>query len=127
MSTETQGNAVDHQDAALDVIASVVAKRAWPWPGTCGSGVCGSWSWTPAHTLGTHGARGGIRAGCSPPAQYDAPPDMDFPAPAATYPDKDQVADYLEAYARCRRPAGPAEQPGHRAAPGRGALPGPYR
>jgi putative flavoprotein involved in K+ transport len=33
------------------------------------------------------------------PAQYDALPGMDFPAPADTYPDKDRVADYLQAYA----------------------------
>jgi putative flavoprotein involved in K+ transport len=33
------------------------------------------------------------------PAQYDALPGMDFPAPADTYPTKDAVADYLAAYA----------------------------
>jgi putative flavoprotein involved in K+ transport len=33
------------------------------------------------------------------PAEYDALPGMDFPAPAGTYPTKDQVADYLAAYA----------------------------
>jgi putative flavoprotein involved in K+ transport len=33
------------------------------------------------------------------PAQYDALPGMPFPAPADTYPVKDQVADYLRAYA----------------------------
>jgi putative flavoprotein involved in K+ transport len=33
------------------------------------------------------------------PAQYDALPDMAFPAPADTYPTKDPVADYLQAYA----------------------------
>jgi putative flavoprotein involved in K+ transport len=33
------------------------------------------------------------------PAQYDALPGMDFPAPADSYPTKDQVADYLTAYA----------------------------
>jgi putative flavoprotein involved in K+ transport len=33
------------------------------------------------------------------PAQYDALPGMAFPAPADTYPTKDPVADYLEAYA----------------------------
>jgi len=32
------------------------------------------------------------------PAQYDALPGMAFPAPADTYPTKDPVADYLEAY-----------------------------
>ena len=33
------------------------------------------------------------------PAQYDALPGMPFPAPAGTYPTKDPVADYLQAYA----------------------------
>jgi putative flavoprotein involved in K+ transport len=33
------------------------------------------------------------------PAQYDALPGMAFPGPADTYPTKDPVADYLEAYA----------------------------
>ena len=33
------------------------------------------------------------------PAQYDALPGMPFPAPADTYPTKDPVADYLQAYA----------------------------
>jgi putative flavoprotein involved in K+ transport len=33
------------------------------------------------------------------PAQYDALPGMLFPAPTDTYPTKDQVADYLQAYA----------------------------
>ena len=32
------------------------------------------------------------------PAQYDALPAMAFPAPADTYPTKDPVADYLQAY-----------------------------
>jgi putative flavoprotein involved in K+ transport len=33
------------------------------------------------------------------PARYDGLPGMPFPAPPWTYPGKDQVADYLEAYA----------------------------
>jgi putative flavoprotein involved in K+ transport len=33
------------------------------------------------------------------PAQYDALPGMAFPAPADTHPTKDEVADYLAAYA----------------------------
>ena len=33
------------------------------------------------------------------PARYDALPGMPFPAPAETYPTKDPVADYLQAYA----------------------------
>jgi putative flavoprotein involved in K+ transport len=33
------------------------------------------------------------------PAQYDGLPGMPFPAPADTYPSKDQVADYLQSYA----------------------------
>src|SRR5215213_539305 len=39
------------------------------------------------------------------PAQYDGLPGMDFPAPADSYPTKDQVADYLTEYtARFRLP-----------------------
>jgi putative flavoprotein involved in K+ transport len=34
------------------------------------------------------------------PAQHDALPGMAFPAPADTYPTKDPVADYLQAYAQ---------------------------
>jgi putative flavoprotein involved in K+ transport len=34
------------------------------------------------------------------PAQYDSLPGMPFPAPADTHPSKDDVADYLSAYAR---------------------------
>jgi putative flavoprotein involved in K+ transport len=34
------------------------------------------------------------------PAQYDALPGMAFPAPVDTYPTKDPVADYLQAYAK---------------------------
>src|SRR3954447_6442254 len=33
------------------------------------------------------------------PAQYDSLPGLPFPAPADTYPSKDDVADYLAAYA----------------------------
>ncbi len=33
------------------------------------------------------------------PAQYDSLPGMPFPAPPFTFPTKDQMADYLEAYA----------------------------
>ena len=33
------------------------------------------------------------------PAEYDALPGMPFPAPAGTYPSKDDVADYLRGYA----------------------------
>ena len=34
------------------------------------------------------------------PAQYDGLPGMPFPAPKWSFPGKDDVADYLEAYAR---------------------------
>ena len=34
------------------------------------------------------------------PAQYDSLPGLSFPAPKWTFPGKDDVADYLEAYAR---------------------------
>jgi len=33
-------------------------------------------------------------------AEYDSLPGLPFPAPAGTFPSKDQVADYLESYAR---------------------------
>jgi putative flavoprotein involved in K+ transport len=33
------------------------------------------------------------------PARYDSLPGMPFPAPASTYPTKDEIADYLEFYA----------------------------
>jgi putative flavoprotein involved in K+ transport len=32
------------------------------------------------------------------PAEYDALPGLAFPAPAGTYPNKDEVADYLKQY-----------------------------
>src|SRR5690348_7834228 len=34
------------------------------------------------------------------PAEYSSLPGMPFPAPAGTYPTKDQVADYLHSYAQ---------------------------
>lgn len=34
------------------------------------------------------------------PAQYDSLPGMPFPAPADSHPSKDEVADYLQSYAR---------------------------
>jgi putative flavoprotein involved in K+ transport len=34
------------------------------------------------------------------PAQYDALPGLPFPAPEGTFPTKDEVADYLQTYAR---------------------------
>src|SRR3954449_4951691 len=34
------------------------------------------------------------------PAQYDSLPGLPFPAPADSHPTKDEVADYLAAYAR---------------------------
>ena len=37
------------------------------------------------------------------PAEYDSLPGMPFPAPAGTYPGKDDVADYLAAYAAAFR------------------------
>jgi putative flavoprotein involved in K+ transport len=60
------------------------------------------------------------------PAQYDALPGMAFPAPADTYPTKDPVADYLQAYAAAfdlpvrlnvRQPASPGPTRGSRSAP----------
>lgn len=37
------------------------------------------------------------------PAQHDGLPGSEFPAPAASFPGKDQMADYLEAYTRDAR------------------------
>jgi putative flavoprotein involved in K+ transport len=37
------------------------------------------------------------------PARHDGLPGSEFPAPAASFPGKDQMADYLEAYARDAR------------------------
>lgn len=37
------------------------------------------------------------------PAEYDALPGTPFPAPSGTYPTKDEVADYLDAYAQHHR------------------------
>src|SRR3970040_2253982 len=34
------------------------------------------------------------------PARYDSLPGMPFPAPASTYPTNDEIADYLESYAK---------------------------
>src|SRR5215207_173601 len=34
------------------------------------------------------------------PARYDGLPGMPFPAPSHTFPTKDEMADYLETYAR---------------------------
>jgi putative flavoprotein involved in K+ transport len=34
------------------------------------------------------------------PAEYDSLPGLEFPAPKGTYPNKNQVADYLERYAK---------------------------
>jgi putative flavoprotein involved in K+ transport len=39
------------------------------------------------------------------PARYDSLPGMPFPGPPSVYPTRDQVADYLEEYARAFQPA----------------------
>jgi putative flavoprotein involved in K+ transport len=99
MDTAAHGDGVDHQDAALDVIVV----------GGGQAGLAMAWH------LKQRGLRflvldAGPQVGhvwrsrwdslrLFTPAQYDALPGMDFPAPADTYPNKDQVADYLEAYA----------------------------
>ena len=43
--------------------------------------------------------RAGTRCGSSRPAFRDGLPGMPFPAPRTAYPTKDEMADYLEAYA----------------------------
>jgi putative flavoprotein involved in K+ transport len=99
MDMEAHGDTVDRPDAVLDVIVI----------GGGQAGLAMAWH------LREGGARflvldAGPRVGHAwrsrwdsltlfTPAQYDGLPGMDFPAPADTYPDKDQVADYLEAYA----------------------------
>ena len=50
----------------------------------------------------------GTRCGCSPPRSTTGCPGMAFPAPADSYPTKDEVADYLAAYAAAVRAAGAA-------------------
>ena len=45
------------------------------------------------------GVHAGTRCGCSPPGRYDNLPGLPFPAAADAYPGKDDVADYLQAYA----------------------------
>ena len=40
------------------------------------------------------------------PARYSGLPGMRFPAPGWTFPTKDEMGDYLEAYAAAVRPAG---------------------
>ena len=58
----------------------------------------GSWCWMTGRASGTRGAPDGIRSRCSPRPSTTACPAWLSGAPD-TYPDKDQVADYLEAYA----------------------------
>ena len=79
--------------------SSAAGRPAWRWATSWRSGTCGSRSWTPARRSGLRGARAGTRCGCSPPAAYDNLPGLPFPAAADTYPGKDDVADYLRAYA----------------------------
>ena len=53
------------------------------------------------------------------PAKYDGLPGMPFPAEPWSFPGKDDVADYLEAYAAPVRAPGPARRPGRRGSPRR--------
>ena len=55
-------------------------------------------------------------------AEHDGLPDLPFPAPAGTYPGKDAVADYLEAYARTFDLPVRLGTRGHPAAAGRRAV-----
>ena len=57
------------------------------------------------------------------PARYDGLPGMPFPAPAFSYPGKDQVADYLEAYALDRAGTPGMRDAGRLMALGMAAIP----
>ena len=95
------------------------ARPASPSAGTCSSRTPAScWS-TPALASATSGGPAGTRCGCSPPPSTTACRTCRSPAAPGTYPGKDAVADYLEAYAAHVRPAGAAGHAGHPAAAGR--------
>ena len=51
------------------------------------------------------------------PARFDGLDGMPFPAPALSFPTKDEMADYLEAYATQLRAAGPHRRPRRPALP----------
>ena len=75
-------------------------RLAWPWATTWRSAGCLSRSWMPALRSALRGARGGIPAGGPfTPAQYDNLPGLPFPSSPVDHPGKDDVADYLQAYA----------------------------
>ena len=56
------------------------------------------------------------------PARHGGLPGMQFPAPRTSYPTKDEMADFLEAYRRDVRAAGPRRGAGEHGAPRGRAL-----
>ena len=61
------------------------------------------------------------------PARYDGLPGWSFPAPPWSYPTKDEVADYLEAYADRFPPSGPYWDPDRPARPRQWSVRGQRR
>ena len=61
------------------------------------------------------------------PARYDGLPGRDFPGPPDSYPTRDEVVDYLTAYARDFDLPGRTEQCRARTAKDQGRLPGRAR
>ena len=53
----------------------------------------------PTPGSATTGGSSGTRSGCTRPPSTTASPAYPFPAPTWEFPQKDQVADYLESYA----------------------------
>ena len=86
-------------DAHSTSSSSAQARPGSPPPGTCGAATCGTSSSTPPPSSVTPGAPAGTRCGCSPRRSTTGCPGWPFPAPADSYPTKDEVADYLAAYA----------------------------
>jgi putative flavoprotein involved in K+ transport len=100
MTTQHHQVMKDSADGSLldvVVIGGSQAGLAMAWH--LASGACGLWSWRPVPRSGHVWRSRWESLKLFTPAQYDALPGMPFPAPADTYPTKDPVADYLQAYA----------------------------
>ena len=107
---------------ALDVIVIGAGQAGLATAYHLRAAACGSSSSTPPPSSGTPGAPAGTRCGCSPRREYDGLPGMAFPAPADTYPTKDEVADYLRGVRRAVRAARPARLRGRPARAARRRL-----
>ncbi len=75
-------------------------QAGWRWATTSPAGGCRSSSSTPTSASAMRGGPAGIRCACSRRPAYDGLPGMRFPAPRTSFPTKDEMADYLEAYAQ---------------------------